>query len=134
MIAPIAWPMKADPQVGKPSYSQGFVPNPYYWYDRARAVEIGASTTVAAGSFDDVLITEEFDESDPTSVQLKYYARDVGNVRIGWTGTDPLQETMELVEIVTLDEAGIAEVRQQAMELEFRGNLYGTAGPATPRN
>ncbi len=36
--------------------------------------------------------------SVPGAFQLKYYARGVGNISIGWTGDDPNKETMDLVD------------------------------------
>ncbi len=86
--------MKSEPQLGTPSYSQGYAPAPFNWTDRARVYQMGQKTTVPAGSYEDVLVTEEFNEEEPGAFQLKYYARGVGNVRVGWKGEDENQETL----------------------------------------
>ncbi len=126
--------MKADPQLGTPDYSQGFAPAPFYWTDRARVIEMGQTTAVPYGTFDDVLITEEFAEEEPGAFQLKYYARGVGNVRVGWRGDDTQQETLELVEVVKLDPEALAEIRAEALALETRAYVYGQTPPAEKRS
>jgi len=125
--------MKAQPRVGTPSYSQGYAPPPFNCTDRARTYQMGQKTSTASGSYEDVLVSEEFNEEEPGASQLKYYARGVGNVRIGWKGEDEQQEEMELVKVVQLDPKALAEVRAQALELEKRANVYGTTPPAEQR-
>ena len=121
--------MQAEPNLGEPSYSQGFAPAPFNWTDRARVVGIGEKTRVPVGDFDDVLVIEEFNEEEPGAIQLKYYARGVGNVRVGWSGDDENQEELELVEIVRLDEEAMKEVRRGALALENRNYIYGDTKP-----
>jgi hypothetical protein len=125
--------MLADPQVGTPDYSQGFAPPPFYWTDRARVIEMGQANTVEYGSFDDVLVIEEFNAEEPGALQLKYYARGVGNVRVGWRGDDSQQETLELVEVIQLDPEALAEVRAEALALETRAYVYAQTPPAEQR-
>ena len=91
--------MKANPTVGGASYSQGYAPAPFNWTDRARLLKMGQKLKTSFGTFDDVLVTEEFNEEEPNAFQLKYYARGVGNVAIGWKGEDENKETLELVEV-----------------------------------
>ena len=123
--------MQADPQLGTPSYSQGYAPAPFNWTDRARVYQMGQKTSVAAGSYDDVLVIEEADQETPAGAyQLKYYARGVGVVRIGFLGDDPEQEEMELVEIVQLSPEGLAEARAEALKIEQRAYMYGLTQPA----
>jgi len=122
--------MKAEPKVGTPSYSQGYAPPPFNWTDRGRTYQMDQKTTVPAGIYEDVLITEEFNEEEPGAFQLKYYAKNVGNVRIGWRGDDHTQETMELVEYSQLRPQEFSEVRTQALELEKRLYIYCTTPPA----
>lgn len=122
--------MKAQPQVGMPDYSQGYAPAPFNWTDRARTYQMDQKITVPAGSYKDVLVTEEFNEEEPGAFQLKYYARGVGNVRVGWKGDDAQKEELELVEVVKLSGKALAEVRAQAMELEKRAYVYGSTPPA----
>jgi hypothetical protein len=126
--------MKADPQLGTPDYSQGYAPPPFHWTDRARVYEMGQSTTVPWGAFDDVLVTEEYNDEEPGAFQLKYYARGVGNVRVGWRGDDAQQETLELVEIVRLGPEELAEVRAEALALETRAYVYAQTPPAEQRS
>ena len=125
--------MKAQPRLGTPSCSQGYAPPPFNWTDRARTYQMSQKTSTASGNYEDVLVTEEFNEEEPGASQLKYYARGVGNVRIGWKGKDEQQEEMELVKVVQLDSKALAEVRAQALELEKRANVYGTTPPAEQR-
>ncbi len=122
--------MKARPQLGTPSYSQGYAPDPFNWTDRAKVYQIGEQTTVPFGSFDDVLVIEEFNEEEPGAIQDKYYARGVGNIRVGWRGNDPQQEELELVDVIQLDADALAEIRAQALQLETRAYMYGTTIPA----
>jgi hypothetical protein len=122
--------MQAEPQLEMPSYSQGYAPPPFNWTDRAQVYQMGEKTTVPFGSYDDVLVVEEFNQEEPGAFQLKYYARGVGNVRIGWRGDDSQQEEMGLVDLVELDADALAEARADALELENRAYIYGRTQPA----
>jgi hypothetical protein len=123
--------MQADPQLGTPSYSQGYAPPPFNWTDRARVYQMDQKTSVAAGSYDDVMVIQETDqETEPGVFQTKYYARGAGVVRIGFLGDDPEQEEMELVEIVQLSPEELAEARAEALEIEQRAYIYGLTSPA----
>ena len=46
--------MHAEPSLDGPDYAQGFAPDPYFWADRARVIETGASVSEVAGEYDDV--------------------------------------------------------------------------------
>jgi hypothetical protein len=94
---------------------------------------MGQANTVEYGSFDDVLVIEEFNAEEPGALQLKYYARGVGNVRVGWRGDDSQQETLELVEVIQLDPEALAEVRAEALALETRAYVYAQTPPAEQR-
>jgi hypothetical protein len=111
--------MMADPQPGAASYSQGWGPA-VNWTDRAQVAEVGAQTCVPVDCYEEVLVTEEFNQEEPGAFQLKYYARGVGNVRVGWRGADATKETLELVEYVQLSPEALAEVRANALALEKR--------------
>ena len=111
--------MKAEPQLGAPSYSQGWGPA-VNWTDRAQVAEIGQETCVSFDCYEDVLMIEEFSQEEVGAFQLKYYASGVGNVRVGWKGADATKETLELVDLVQLSEEELAAVRAQALELEAR--------------
>jgi hypothetical protein len=126
--------MKADPRPGAPSYSQGWGPA-VNWTDRAQVYRLGTRTCVPFDCFEDVLVMEEFSQEEPDAFQLKYYARGVGNVRVGWRGEDPTKETLKLVEIVQLSPEALAEVRAEALDLERRAYeiskaVYGPTPPA----
>lgn len=124
--------MLADPQPGD-TYSQGYAPEPYNWTDRARVVELGLTTEVTAGRYENVLLTEEWDEETPEGVfQTKYYAQGVGVVRIGYEGPDPEQEELELVRVERLSADEMAEVREVVRAIEERSAMYGTLPPAEP--
>jgi hypothetical protein len=125
--------MKTDPRLGTPAYSQGFAPPPFYWNDWAKVFKVGQTTCVPAGCFEDVLVTDEFEPTKPGAHQLKYYARGVGNVRVGWRGTDADKEVLVLVRLVHLSPEALAEARAKALELETRANVYGLTPPAEPR-
>lgn len=109
--------MKADPQLGMPSYAQGWGPA-VKWSDRGRVIALGEKTCVPVACYEDVLITEEFSQTEPTAFQVKHYAPDVGNVRVGWKGDDATREILELTELKQLDQNEMAEIRAAAFELE----------------
>jgi hypothetical protein len=131
--------IKAEPQLGGPSYAQGYAPPPINWIDRARVYRIGQKTCVPTDCYEDVLVTEEFERDKPGAYQLKYYAPGVGNVRVGWRGNkEEEREKLALVELVHLDQEALAKVREQALELEKRAyevskDVYGRTPPARPR-
>ena len=108
--------MQADPQLGTPSYSQGWGPA-VDWTDRAQVYQRGQTTRVPAGSYDDVLVMDEFNREEP-GFQLKYYARGVGPVRVGYRGEEEQQETLELVKVWQLSPEALAEVRTGVLQLE----------------
>jgi hypothetical protein len=128
--------IKAEPQPEAPSYSQGYAPPPINWIDRARIYRTGQQTCVPAGCYEDVLVTEEFERTKPGAYQLKYYAPDVGNVRVGWRGPkEEERERLVLVELVRLEQQALAKVREQALALENRAyrvskDVYGRTPPA----
>jgi hypothetical protein len=129
--------MKAEPRYGDPSYSQGWGPE-VGWTDRARVFETGSRTCVPAGCYDDVLVIDEFNRDEPDAHQLKYYARRVGNVRVGWAGAlEEEQEVLELVEFTQLDPEALAAIRAEALGLEAHAyqvspDVYGRTSPAEP--
>ena len=127
--------MRVDPRVGTSDYSQGLAKAAEY-ADRAKVREMLPESCVAVGCYHDVLVTEEWDEADPAARQLKYYARGVGNFRIGWTGRDEEQEVLSLVNLTQLDAQALAAASTEALRLErlaYRESkgLYGRTAPAT---
>lgn len=112
--------IKAQPQLGGPSYSQGWGPE-VGWADRARVFEVDSRTCVPTGCYDGVLVTDEFNRDEPDAHQLKYYAPGLGVVRVGWAGAlEAEQEVLELVEVSHLDAAGLAKIRAEVLAMEQR--------------
>lgn len=130
--------MKAHPRLGAPAYSQGFAPPPINWVDRAEVHELGTRTCVPVRCYQDVLVAREFEPDKPESFQLKYYARGVGNVKVGWLGRkDEDREVLVLVKVVRLDQQALAEARGEALRLESRAykiseDVYGRTLPSEP--
>ena len=110
--------MQAKPEVGTPSYSQGWGPA-VDWTDRGQVDQIDQQVCVPFDCFEDVLVIAETSASEPDAQQLKYYAPGVGNVRVGWRGEgEKTQETLELVTLEQLSPEALAEAHEQALELE----------------
>jgi hypothetical protein len=111
--------MMAEPTLDSPSYAQGFAPPPINWVDRGRVFEVGAETCVPVDCYEDVLVIEEFERTKPGASQLKYYAPDVGNVRVGWRGkNEDEHEELELVSYRQLSEAQMEKVRAAVVQLD----------------
>jgi hypothetical protein len=129
--------MHVNPQVGTPDYAQGWGPA-VGWTDRGQVDSVGQKTCVPAGCYEDVVIIAETSAAEPDAQQLKYYARGVGNVRVGWRGAgEKTRETLELTAIERLDAAGLAEVRAKALEMERNAYqrstaVYANTPPAEP--
>jgi len=127
--------VKADPQLGTPSYAQGFAPPPVNWADRGRVYRMGRQTCVPAACYQDVLVTEEFERSKPGAFQLKFYAPGVGIVRVGWRGkNEKEQETLVLVKVARLSPEQLASMNEQALAIEARAyaispDVYGQTIP-----
>ena len=113
--------MKAEPELGLPSYSQGWGPA-VDWTDRGQVVQLGQQTCVPVDCYTNVLVTEEFSRSEPEAFQIKYYAPGVGAVRVSWRGADATREELELVEFIQLSLEALERVR--AVVLEFEKNAY----------
>jgi hypothetical protein len=110
--------MQADPQPDTPSYAQGWAPA-VDWTDRGQVHLVGQETCVPVDCYEDVLVIAETSLAEPDAQQHKYYARGVGNVRVGWAGEgEQTKETLELVELAQLSAEALAEVRAKALELE----------------
>ena len=126
--------MMAEPRLGTDSYSQGWGPE-VEWTDRGQVYKLGQQTCVAFDCFSDGLVVDEFNQEEPNAYQLKYYARGVGNVQVGWRGEDAQQEELELVEMTRLDPGDMGDVRKAAFALEARAyeispDVYGQTPPS----
>jgi len=130
--------MKAKPQLGTPSYAQGWGPA-VKWTDRATVDQMGQKTCVRKGCYEDVMVIAETSREEPNAEQLKYYARGVGNVRVGWRGQgEKLKETLELIEVSQLGPDARAEARAKALALDKRAyrlskKAYENTPPAEQR-
>ncbi|MCB0560684.1 MAG: hypothetical protein H6573_12085 [Lewinellaceae bacterium] len=109
--------MLANPWAGTPSYSQGWGPKVGFT-DRGQVDEMGLSTCVPMGCYDNVMVIKETSEEEPGIFQLKYWARGVGNVQVGFKGDDPSAELLELVDVIQLKGDNLLEMREQALALE----------------
>ncbi len=109
--------MNAKPQLNLPSYAQGWGPA-VNWTDRGRVVGLGEQACVPVDCYENVLVTEEFSQSEPDAYQVKYYAPRVGNFRVGWRGEDASREELELAELIQLEPEALAEARTAALALE----------------
>jgi hypothetical protein len=125
--------LKANPRVGAPAYSQGFAPAPFFWDDHARTARVGTRTCVPLDCYEDVIVVEEFEPTKPGAFQLKYYARGVGNVRVGWRGSDADHEVLVLHKLERLAPEQLDKARAEALELETRAAMYGGLASAEPR-
>jgi len=129
--------MKAKPQPGTPSYSQGWGPA-VKWTDRGQVDQVGQKTCVPVKCYEDVLVIAETSQAEPDAQQLKYWARGVGNVRVGWRGQgEKTKETLELVKVEQLGPAALAKARAEALKLEKSAykvskNVYAQTAPAQP--
>jgi uncharacterized membrane protein YkoI len=112
--------MKAKPQLGTPSYFQGWGPK-VGWTDYGQVDRMGEKTCVRAGCYEDVLVIAESALDEVNASQIKYYASDVGNVRVGWKGGDASKEELELVKFAQLDSQALTKIRTKALELEAHG-------------
>jgi hypothetical protein len=113
--------MLADPRVDTPDYAQGYAPPPVDFTDRGEVYKTGQRTCVPVDCYGNVLVTEEFNPDEPDAYQLKYYAPDVGNVRVGWRGKkEEEKETLKLTDYRHLDPEALAKVRKDAMEMDQR--------------
>jgi hypothetical protein len=122
--------MPANPREGTPSYSEGFAPLPFNWTDRGRVRKTGEKTTVRAGSYDNLVLIEEWSSTEPAASQFKYYAQGIGTVRVGWGGQDLTKEVLELVKVTQLGPDEMAKVRAAAQKMEERAYIYASTKPA----
>jgi hypothetical protein len=129
--------MRAKPELGSPSYSQGWGPGVNFT-DRGQVDQLGLQTCVPVKCYEDVVVIAEVSAVEKDAQQLKYFARDVGNVRVGWRGKgEKTKETLELVKVEQLGPAALAEVRAAALKLEQSAyatskNVYAKTPPLEP--
>ena len=127
--------MLANPRLGSPDYAQGFAPSPVEFEDRARVYRKDQKTCVPDECYEHVLVIEEFEKGEPGIFHLKYYAPNVGLVRVGWRGANEIEkETLELVKRQQLGLKALAKVRKEALKLDKRAykrsEVYSNTPPA----
>ena len=86
--------MPANPEVGK-TYRQEYYKGEAE--DMARALKLNGSVKVPYGTFENVLVTDEWTPLEPNIAEHKYYAPGVGNVKE--IATKGPKETLELVDV-----------------------------------
>ena len=110
--------MRASPQPGTPSYSQGWAPAVNFT-DRGQVDQTGQKTCVPVKCYDDVLVIAEVNGEEKDAQQLKHFARRVGNILVTWRGKgEKTKETLQLVSVEQLDVVALAEARAGALKLE----------------
>ena len=82
-----------------------------------------------------LLVIIESSKAEPDALQLKSYARGVGNVRVDWKGADTKHDTLELIQVVQLSPGPLAEVSAEVLKLEkhayeISSDAYGHTSPA----
>jgi hypothetical protein len=111
--------MRGDPRPGTPSYHQGLAPK-IGFQDLARVYREGLRNCVPLGCYEDVLVTDETNPSEPDDGhQLKYYAKGVGTIRAEPRGGKE-KEVLVLIAVRHLDPRALAKVRNEALKLDKR--------------
>jgi hypothetical protein len=125
--------LMANPEVGGPNVYQGWGPE-VGWSDYGQVEQMAQENCVPVACYKDVLVNVEASLAEPGAFQLKYYAPDVGEIRIGWKGDDPTKEELEMVEYKQLSPDELADAHAQALELdkhayEVSPEAYGETTP-----
>jgi hypothetical protein len=130
--------MLANPKVGSADYAQGFAPAPVEFKDRARVYKKGQKSCTPLKCYNDVLVIEEFEKGVPGVFHLKYYAPNVGLVRVGWRGAKEVEkETLALVKRQQLGTKALSKADKEALRLDKNAykrsaEVYGKTPPAKP--
>jgi hypothetical protein len=130
--------MLANPKVGSADYAQGFAPAPVEFKDRARVYKKGQKSCTPLKCYNDVLVIEEFEKGVPGVFHLKYYAPNVGLVRVGWRGANEVEkETLALVKRQQLGTKALKKADKEALRLDKNAykrsaEVYGKTPPAKP--
>ena len=130
--------MLANPKVGSADYAQGFAPAPVEFKDRARVYKKGQKTCTPLKCYQDVLVIEEFEKGVAGVFHLKYYAPNVGLVKVGWRGAKEVEkETVALVKRQQLGTKALSKADKEALRLDKNAykrsaGVYGKTPPAKP--
>lgn len=109
--------MLANPELGSLSLFQGWAPD-VEWSDYGQVNQAGQKTCVPVRCYENALVIAESSLGEEGAYQLKYYAEGVGNIQVGWMGTDESQEELMLIEYKQLSPEELAEVHTQVLALE----------------
>ena len=116
--------MPVNPRENTPSFSEGWSPGPIYWSDRARVYKAAQTVKVPAGSYKDVLTTQEYSADHNDGFQVKSYAPGVGTVLVGFQGNDAEGEKLELTTMSRMGPADMTRARNEALETDARARWY----------
>lgn len=107
--------VQGDPQAGTPPYA---VAKPAIEEgDVAEVVEVGAQQCVPFRCFGDVLVVREGKVSAPDN-ELKYYARDVGQIDNVPQGDSVHQDVERLINLTMQSPKGLAETSAEVLRLD----------------
>jgi hypothetical protein len=125
--------MMAKPEVGGPYVYQGWGPE-VGWSDYGQVEQMGQETCVPVDCYKDVLVNAEANLDEKGAFQLKYFARGVGEVQVGWKGDDTTKEELQMVEYKQLSPEELADAHAQALALEKHAyevspDAYGETAP-----
>jgi len=109
--------MWEEPSLSTPSYFEGWGPQ-VKWSDWAKIDALEQSLCTPVNCYEEVMVIAESSLEEKNAFQLKYFAKGVGNIAVGWRGDDATQEELELTEFVQLDENALTEIRKQTLDLE----------------
>ena len=126
--------MRAQPAEGTSAYYQGIWES-IEFKDRAEVIQTDGHTCTPLDCHENVLVTREWNPDEPGAFQLKYYARGIGNVRVGWAG--PKEKEREVLALTQLEDLGPEEMealRAEVLKLERRAYevskaVYGNTAP-----
>jgi hypothetical protein len=127
--------MRGDPQPGTPRHRQGLAPT-IGFADVAFVAKTGQRACVPTGCYDDVLITDETNPTEPDDGhQLKYYAPEIGNIEAAPGRGGKEREILELTKFTRLSPGALEFARKEALEIEKRAyvkrkDVYGKTPPS----
>jgi hypothetical protein len=125
--------MFADPLTHTQTWYQGWGPA-VEWSDYGRFDEALPEDCVTSGCYMDVVRFAESSVGEEGIYQLKSYAKDIGEIRVGWRGEADAKEELELKAIANLNATRLEPIRQAALDLERHAyqispNVYGQTEP-----
>jgi hypothetical protein len=121
--------MFADPSTHTQALFQGWAPA-VEWSDYGSLDEALPEDCVTGGCYKDVVRFAESSLGEEGIFQLKSYAKDVGEIRVGWRGEAESREELELKAAAKLGSAALARYDELARDLEAHAyeispNVYG---------